>query len=180
MLGEALCDLIQRVHPVTPQFGAEIGVYKGATSQELLNRFPTTAWTFVDPWMMWPKEASYRKYHRRTGSLDQCEWDAVRAQAFNRIQFAAVGPVNILQMTGYEACQCFSGAYFDVVYIDADHTYAAVKQDIEDWLPKIKHGGVICGHDYGGTYKGVKRAVSEVFGKNIETVRSDRLWLAHV
>ena len=37
---------------------------------------------------------------------------------------------------------------FDAVYHDANHSYNAVKRDIELWLPKIKSGGVICGHDY--------------------------------
>ena len=49
---------------------------------------------------------------------------------------------------------------FDLIFIDADHSYEAVKQDIENWLPKLKKGGTICGHDY-GNWEGVGRAVNE-------------------
>lgn len=51
----------------------------------------------------------------------------------------------------------------DMVFIDADHHYEAVKQDIEDWLPKTKK--LICGHDYQQGWSGVMKAVDEKFGK---------------
>lgn len=51
---------------------------------------------------------------------------------------------------------------FDLLFIDADHSYESVKQDIEDWLPKIKVGGKISGHDYGNV-PGVGKAVNEKF-----------------
>jgi len=35
----------------------------------------------------------------------------------------------------------------DLCFIDADHTYKGVKRDIEAYLPKVKEGGIICGHD---------------------------------
>lgn len=36
----------------------------------------------------------------------------------------------------------------DLVYIDADHGYEAVKDDILAWSKKIRRGGILCGHDY--------------------------------
>ena len=36
----------------------------------------------------------------------------------------------------------------DFCYIDADHSYDSVKNDLDIWLPKIKINGIICGHDY--------------------------------
>lgn len=53
---------------------------------------------------------------------------------------------------------------FDVVFIDAGHTYEDVKADIEAWLPKAKM--VLCGHDYlPDVWMGVIQAVDEKFGK---------------
>lgn len=45
----------------------------------------------------------------------------------------------------------------DMVFIDADHSYEAVKKDIQTWMPKTKR--LICGHDYSGE---TKRAVDEL------------------
>jgi hypothetical protein len=48
----------------------------------------------------------------------------------------------------------------DFAYIDADHSYAAVKEDIASWFPKVKRGGIFGGHDcVAGS--GVHRAVTE-------------------
>jgi len=36
----------------------------------------------------------------------------------------------------------------DFVYIDADHSYKSVKEDINAWAPKVREGGIVAGHDY--------------------------------
>lgn len=69
----------------------------------------------------------------------------------------------------------------DFVYIDACHTYEAVKQDIDIWLPHIKPGGLIAGHDYGHhtnwtEFPGIKKAVDEMFGKP-DMVLPDTSWV---
>ena len=35
----------------------------------------------------------------------------------------------------------------DFLFIDGNHLYKNIKEDIELWFPKIKNGGIICGHD---------------------------------
>jgi precorrin-6B methylase 2 len=50
----------------------------------------------------------------------------------------------------------------DLVFIDGDHTYSQVQKDIRLWLPHIKPGGILCGHDYGfENWPGVKQAFDE-------------------
>lgn len=51
----------------------------------------------------------------------------------------------------------------DLVFIDANHDYDFIKQDIELWLPKVKDGGIISGHDFCDKHEGVKQAVREKF-----------------
>ena len=57
---------------------------------------------------------------------------------------------DIVAMKEYSvnASKKFSDEFFDYVYIDANHSYEAVKEDIEHWYPKVKAGGYISGHDY--------------------------------
>jgi len=66
----------------------------------------------------------------------------------------------------------------DVVFIDMTHTYDQVKQDIKTWLPKIKNGGYIAGHDYQKDWPGVVKAVNDIFGKN-NLLLMDTCWIFH-
>lgn len=57
-------------------------------------------------------------------------------------------------------------ATFDMIFLDAMHTYEDVRDDIERWLPRIRPGGVFAFHDYGHDhFPGVKQAVDEKFGE---------------
>lgn len=64
----------------------------------------------------------------------------------------------------------------DFVYIDARHGYQHVKADIEAWLPRVKPGGIIAGHDYEWRHKGVVQAVYETLGIPTHVFR-DSSWL---
>jgi hypothetical protein len=65
------------------------------------------------------------------------------------------------------------------VYIDANHTHEEVKKDIQAWLPKIKKGGIISGHDYGG-WEGVTQAVNEAFPLGIVHSPAGATWYTQV
>lgn len=64
----------------------------------------------------------------------------------------SVWPANNLIITdrkpSAEAAELYDDESVDLVFIDADHTYAAVKADIDAWWPKIKRGRCFGGHDY--------------------------------
>ena len=68
---------------------------------------------------------------------------------------------------------------FDFVYIDGMHTYEQVKKDIANYLPFIKEGGFIAGHDYVPGFQGVMDAVNEQFGSP-DAVFHDTSWLKRV
>lgn len=75
-----------------------------------------------------------------------------------------------------DAVHDFEDGSLDLIYIDALHTYEAVKNDIILWIPKLAPGGVIAGHDYRRRFKGVIRAVNEELGKP-EMVFKDSSWV---
>ena len=69
----------------------------------------------------------------------------------------------------------------DFIYIDANHSYEYVKEDLNLWYPKLKKGGLFAGDDY--TLKdidyifdsnfGVKKAVDEFCFKNKKNASID-------
>ncbi len=75
--------------------------------------------------------------------------------------------VKPLRMSSLAAAKTIEDGSVDVLFIDADHSYQATLADIKAWLPKVKSGGVLCGHDYGDLFPGVKQAVDEMFGEAV-------------
>lgn len=72
-----------------------------------------------------------------------------------------------IKSLSWEASNEFDDSSVDFVFIDADHEYESVMKDINAWLPKIKKGGIISGHDYFNPC-GVKKAVDEIFGHKVQ------------
>lgn len=69
-----------------------------------------------------------------------------------------------IKLPSLEAAKTYADESLDFVFIDADHSYEMVKADIIAWLPKVKKGGILAGHDYEGV--GVSTAVNEIIGEN--------------
>lgn len=66
----------------------------------------------------------------------------------------------------------------DMVFIDGDHSYEAVRADLKAWAPRTKK--LICGHDFNDPmYPGVKRAVYEFFGADSIKTGPGSLWSAY-
>jgi len=85
--------------------------------------------------------------------------------------------VSILQMTSAKAAEIFCDGSLDAVYIDANHNYENVKQDISMWLPKLKDGGMMTGHDYQWT--DVKKACDELIGP-VDKIFRDGSWFKKI
>lgn len=82
--------------------------------------------------------------------------------------------VKIKKLTS-QAVKCFEDDSIDFIYIDANHEYEFVKSDIINYLPKLKKGGIMAGHDYTQYWQSVINAVNEIFGKPIK-VFQDSSW----
>ena len=87
--------------------------------------------------------------------------------------------ISLVQKTSDDAVLDFTDESFDFIYIDGIHQYENVKQDIINYLPKVKKGGVIGGHDYGPHWPGVKVAVDEMFGQP-DKVFKDTSWIKFI
>ncbi len=54
----------------------------------------------------------------------------------------------LLRLHSAVAARMFADGFFDFIYIDAEHTYGMVSQDIRLWWPKVRPGGILAVHDY--------------------------------
>ena len=151
--------------------GIEIGVQTGVYSEYILARSDLKKLYLCDPWRH--LDNGYEPHSNIVDDRWQADLDAT-IERLARYQ----DRYQIVRKTSMEAVKDFADESLDFVYIDADHRYDYAKEDIANWWPKVKVGGVFAGHDYYDSqdlpssfpYKeyadhyGVKRAVQEFFG----------------
>ena len=129
----------------------EIGSYAGESAQ-VFSEFVQVVYC-VDPWMA------------LIDSSDPCvqiETIVPAEKEFDR-RMSLNPKLKKLKMKGVDAAPLFADGTIDAVYIDGLHSAKFVAEDIKTWLPKIKIGGWIGGHDYSN--KGVFLTVEEILGK---------------
>jgi predicted O-methyltransferase YrrM len=150
----------------------EVGVWKGRSTSILAKYTKGTVWA-VDNWLGTPHDPAQHKLYP----------DAAAAHAeFRRNLRPHIksGRVRVVRMNSFDAAWHLMKTEavrepFDFVFIDADHSYEAVQMDISAWLPLIRTGGLLAGHDYKDTYPGVQRAVDEAFGARA-TIGPKSIW----
>lgn len=86
--------------------------------------------------------------------------------------------IHLIQLDSAEASLAFAPCSLDLVMIDGDHRYDAVLSDIDHWTPLVRPGGIVAGHDFGGAFPGVARAVQQRFRGRV--VRQARMWAVRV
>lgn len=83
---------------------------------------------------------------------------------------------NAIKSDTASAAELFKDESLEFVFIDADHSAKGVTRDIEAWLPKVKKGGVLAGHDYGNwRYPELKIAVDKILSEAKKT--SEMCWI---
>lgn len=133
----------------------EVGSWKGRSSVfmavEIINSGKNIKFDCVDTW---------------EGSVEHLDYDEIKEKKLYDIFLNNIESVkhviNPVKMSSLEAVNLYGDKTLDFIFIDASHEYEDVKRDIIAWLPKLKIGGVLAGHDY-GVFDGVTRAANEIF-----------------
>jgi len=153
-----LTDRISLLELVNSRFpngvGVEIGVAGGHFTKQIVATWKNFESLYcVDPWK-----------HFKDGYDDSCNLSQqVQDERFHQFEkdFYVETRVRTMRMMSHEACKWF-GPIIDFIYLDANHSFASVMQDLTCWWPILKPGGIFAGHDYyEGNLKGhgVKLAV---------------------
>src|SRR3990167_7251194 len=130
--------------------GAEIGVYKGEFTEDFCKA--GLKMYAIDPWHSYSgagrgatdqdrQEFLYSHTHRVLDKYDDC---------------------TIIRKTSMDAVHYFKDRSLDFVYIDGDHNFKHIAEDIYEWTWKVKIGGVVSGHDYFSTNPKARNVICQV------------------
>lgn len=116
--------------------GAEIGVEQGVYSEMLCQQVPGLELLCVDAWQAYP---GYREH------VSQAKLDG-----FHTATVARLAPYRctVLRSWSVDAARVVPDGTLDFVYLDGNHTLPQVVADLAAWVPKVRPGGVVAGHDY--------------------------------
>lgn len=165
--------------------GAEVGLFDGRTHLHLLERCPGLHMIGVDVWDAFP---SFREGPTKSGEKCRCRWceetRAARraetpAQMRQRVirQTAKYGARSVIYVEPSAAAAARVDDHsLDFVFIDGDHSVEGVTADLTAWLPKVREGGSIIGHDY--NMQSVRIAVQSFFPERMISTGSDHLWMS--
>lgn len=125
----------------------EIGIRTGHNFLEMIRHNPSVA-VAVDSWI------DDGEIFRNDGGFSQLMLDQ-QYEDFSK-SVADKPFVKIYREYSFDAVKHFENNYFDLIYIDGDHSYEGCLRDITDWYPKVKKGRFLVGDDYRGDVMRVK------------------------
>lgn len=121
--------------------GVEIGVAYGGHSESILKNTSIKKLYGIDPYL------NYDEYESDGQCKEQKMMDDIYDFVTKKLSFYE-NRYELIREMSHNSVKNFLNDSLDFVYIDGNHSEHYFKQDINDWYPKIKKGGVICGHDY--------------------------------
>lgn len=135
---------------------AELGSFAGESALQFLESGKIAKLICVDQWI--------GGYDDKLDTASRSDM-RVAKQAFDiRVKAYRANNVYVLPMSTVGAATMVARESLDMVYIDASHRYEDVLEDLRSWIPKVKVGGWIAGHDYARQFPGVIRAVHGILG----------------
>lgn len=140
--------------------GAEIGVWEGDFSAEILRVVRPVRLVLIDPWLFQPEFAG--TWYGGALLRSQAEMDEVAARV--QARFAGSPGMEILRGKTADLAERIAPASLDWIYIDGNHEYEHVRVDLAFARRVVKPGGLVLGDDYGrgapGQEPPVARAVT--------------------
>lgn len=128
-------DLPQFFVEMGYKVGAEIGVENGYFSEELC-QVGLQVYS-IDPWIHSPNW----RYQRTQAEMEKIYEKAKKSLSKFKNN-------TIIRKYSMDAVNDFKDDSLDFVYIDGNHEFRYVAEDIYEWTKKVRPGGIVSGHDY--------------------------------
>lgn len=154
----------------------EVGVAFGGHLEEILQNTKLEKAYAIDSYKL--SSTTTDSFMKEDGSsFEQKDYDELYEFTKNRLS-KFTERISFIREESINAVNSFKDNSIDIIFIDAEHSYNGVKNDIKNWLPKIKKGGILAGHDYNHpNFPGVKNAVVELLGNSINVERGYVWWI---
>lgn len=167
---KGLVDMIEYMNKsdrFNPETMIEIGSYVGESTAIFANYFKKVI--SIDPFI--------NDYDVNDLVCEHADFDIVYQQFLSNM--SKFNNIQHIRKLSSEAVSSFALESVDFVYIDGCHTYDQVKEDIINYLPVVKKGGFIGGHDYTGNWPQVVKAVNDVLVK-VDYTFADGSWVKEI
>lgn len=143
---------------------AEVGTWKGDNAAAILRLTRPSLLYLIDPWRH-QEGPEFDKAWYGGHSGGQIEMDRIHDAVVHRFRRQiARAKVVIKRQSSGDAAASLSSESLDWAYLDGDHRYEGIKEDLEQFSRLVRPGGYLVGDDYGirGWWDhGVTRAVDE-------------------
>jgi len=152
----------------------EIGSWHGRSTRTLAENSNGVVYA-VDTWKGTSDEIQSKAYLNT--DLNQGD-HAFLEFCKNNGDLIDIGKIIPIRMHSANANWVFGvlGLKFDMIFIDGDHTYSAVKSDIIGTKNLLAKGALLCGHDYSCTgWAEVKQATDELI-HDVKIIEDTSLW----
>lgn len=157
------------------EIGCEIGVAFGGHSERILYETNLKKLFSIDIYKHFPENL----YQNDPMNMDQSSFEILYRAVKSRLS-KFKNRSELLRLSSVEASKLFKTNHLDFVFIDANHSYKNVLEDLQAWYPKVRKGGLMIGDDYIQIFPGVIKAVNEFFKeKNIKInldKKHPRIW----
>jgi hypothetical protein len=154
--------------------GAEIGIWRGDTSKQLLTKcsylhmidpYNISVYENTTDWLNMGYEKILERYSSLVGSTDPADFQKFYDDLYLNVceQFKDL-PATIHRMTSRDWFSSYTGEKLDWIYIDGDHSYEGVMEDLVSSLDVVKQNGLIFLDDYSihnSLHPGVRAAVRD-------------------
>lgn len=142
---------------------AEIGVFRGQFSKQILLKTKPKEFHLIDLWFKLGEFFPWKAEDTNWGKLKTRDAYEETKGVIERYDKKKVSIIHVEDVLVF--LKKFPDYYFDWVYLDTWHTYEQTKKELESLKDKIKIGGLITGHDWqpnpNHPHHGVFKAVNE-------------------
>jgi len=154
-------ELAKLFHELGFKTGAEIGVDRGMYSQILSEANPGVKLYCIDPWKVYNQYDDIKDVRR------------INMNYSHTVRLLEPYNCEIIKKSSMNAIKDFKPESLDFVYIDGNHRYEYVLEDVRAWSKIVRKGGIVSGHDYKARsrkYKnpnpGVGKALDQYMAEN--------------